>query len=184
MSTATAIPKPPIAPVPADQAAPEVQPIFDRLKQASGNPPGFFATMARVPEALQHFVPLYGAVITKGSVEAKYKELAYLKTALTNGCQYCFRAHAASGKKNGVTEQQIRDLAFFMRSDAYDAKEKATILYAERVTRGASAIREGAINELRQYYTDDQIVELTLTICIANFTNRFNDALLIPPDLG
>jgi len=37
---------------------------------------------------------------------------------------------------------------------------------------------------LKKYYTDDQIVELTLTICVANFTNRFNDAMLCPPDIG
>jgi alkylhydroperoxidase family enzyme len=66
----------------------------------------------------------------------------------------------------------------------FDAKEKATILYAERVTRGAAAIREGTLQELAQYYSVDQIVELTLVICMANFTNRFNDALQIEPDLG
>jgi len=37
---------------------------------------------------------------------------------------------------------------------------------------------------LKKHYSDDQIVELTLTICIANFTNRFNDALMITPDIG
>ncbi len=40
-----------------------------------------------------------------------------------------------------------------------------------------------AIQELKQYFNDDQIVELTLTICIANFTNRFNDAMLCTPDI-
>jgi uncharacterized peroxidase-related enzyme len=184
MSTATAASQPIVAPLSRDNAAAEVQPIFDRLTQAFGNMPAFFATMARSPEALQHFMPLYGAVINKGSVEAKYKELAYLKTALINGCEYCFRAHSASGKKNGVTEEQIKNLAFFQRSAAFDAKEKATLLYAERVTRGASGIREGAMLDLKQHYSDDQIVELTLTICIANFTNRFNDALMITPDIG
>jgi uncharacterized peroxidase-related enzyme len=184
MSTATATPQPVIAPASREKAAADVQPIFDRLTQAFGHMPAFFGTMARSPEALQHFMPLYGAVINKGLVEAKYKELAYLKTALINGCEYCFRAHASSGKKNGVTEEQIKNLAFYQRSAAFDAKEKATLLYAERVTRGASGIREGAIHELKQHYSDDQIVELTLTICIANFTNRFNDALMINPDIG
>jgi len=182
MSTATQPPV--IAPLTHDQAAADVQPIFERLTKAFGNMPAFFATMARSPEALTHFMPLYGAVINKGLVEAKYKELAYLKTALINGCEYCFRAHSASAKKNGVTEEQIKNLAFYQRSAAFDTKEKATLLYAERVTRGASGIREGALHELKKHYSDDQIVELTLAICIANFTNRFNDALMITPDIG
>jgi len=184
MSSATPTSQPVVAPLTEDHAAAEVQPIFGRLKQAFGHIPAFFATLARVPEALQHFMPLYGAVMNKGSVEAKYKELAYLKTALTNGCEYCFQAHSASGKKNGVTEEQIKNLAFYRRSDVFDEKEKATLLYAERVTRGASGIRQGALEELKKHYSDDQIVELTLTICIANFTNRFNDALVITPDIG
>lgn len=45
-------------------------------------------------------------------------------------------------------------------------------------------MRETLLNDLRKHYSDDQIVELTLTICLANFTNRFNDALMIQPDLG
>jgi AhpD family alkylhydroperoxidase len=123
-------------------------------------------------------------VIEHGTVERKYKELAYLKASLINGCEYCFRAHTASGKKNGVTDEQIKALAFFHRSPLFNAQEKAVILYAERVTRGASAIRPPALAELKQYFNDDQIVELTLAACIANLTNRFNDALLNVPDIG
>jgi len=184
MSASSVGAQPVITPLSKETAAPAVHPIFDRLTSAFGHMPSFFATMARVPEALEHFMPLYSAVINKGSVEAKYKELAYLKTAQINGCEYCFRAHSASGKKNGVSDEQLKALNFYARSQAFDAKEKATLLYAERVTRGASAIREGALQDLKKHYTDDQIVELTLAICIANFTNRFNDALMTNPDIG
>jgi len=58
------------------------------------------------------------------------------------------------------------------------------LLYAEQVTRGASTMRQNGIDELKKHYSEDQIIELTLAICLANFTNRFNDALLIRPDLG
>ncbi|PYT29924.1 MAG: hypothetical protein DMG57_09645 [Acidobacteria bacterium] len=58
------------------------------------------------------------------------------------------------------------------------------MLYAERVTRGSSALRDRAIEELKKYFTEDQIVELTLVACVANFTNRFNDAMQLEPDLG
>jgi len=184
MSTATVSVQPAISPLAKEQAAAEVQPIFDKLTHVFGHMPGFFGTMARVPKALEHFIPLYGAIIDKGTVEAKYKELAYLKTALINGCEYCHRAHEASGKRNGVTEDQLKALAFYQRSQAFDTKEKAVLLYAERVTRGASALRSSALQELKQHFNDDQIVELTLTISMANFTNRFNDALQVVPDIG
>jgi uncharacterized peroxidase-related enzyme len=173
-----------ISPLAKESAASEVQPILEKLTQNFGKVPAFFGTMARVPEAFAAFMPFYAAVIEHGTVEKKYKELAYLKASLTNGCEYCFRAHSASGKKNGVTDEQIKALAFFHRSPAFDAKEKAVILFAERVTRGASAIRAAALQELKQYFNDDQIVELTLATSMANFTNRFNDAMLNLPDIG
>jgi uncharacterized peroxidase-related enzyme len=173
-----------ISPVSKENAASEVHPILDKLNHVFGKVPTFFGTMARVPEAFATFLPFYTAVIEHGTVERKYKELAYLKASLINGCEYCYRAHSASGKKNGVTDDQIKALAFFNRSAAFDPQEKAVILYAERVTRGASAIRPAALDELKQYFNDDQIVELTLAISIANFTNRFNDALLNTPDIG
>jgi uncharacterized peroxidase-related enzyme len=177
--TATAI-----NPISKESAAPEVQPILEKLTRGFGKVPAFFGTMARVPEAFANFMPFYSSVIERGTVERKYKELAYLKASLINGCEYCFRAHSASGKKNGVTDAQLQGLAFFHRSPAFDAKEKAVVLYAERVTRGASGIRPNALNELKQYFNEDQIVELTLAISMANFTNRFNDALLNTPDIG
>lgn len=75
-------------------------------------------------------------------------------------------------------------MQFYDRSPLFDEKDKATLLYAERVTRGAAGIRGGSLEELRKYYDQGQIVELTLVICLANFTNRFNDALRAVPDLG
>jgi len=66
----------------------------------------------------------------------------------------------------------------------FDEKEKATILYADRVTRAATAIRAAELEELHKFYDEGQIVELTLAICMAKFTNRFNDTLENIPDLG
>lgn len=84
----------------------------------------------------------------------------------------------------GVTDEHIRALTFYQRSSLFDDREKAVILYADRVTRSAAVIRDAALEDLRKHFSEDQIVELTLVVAIANFTNRFNDALRITPDLG
>jgi len=83
-----------------------------------------------------------------------------------------------------VTDEQIRALTFYQRSSLFDEREKAVILYADRVTRSATVIRDAALEDLRKHFSEEQIVELTLVIAVANFTNRFNDALRIPPDIG
>ncbi len=35
-----------------------------------------------------------------------------------------------------------------------------------------------------KYYSEDEIVELTMVIALANLANRINDTLQIEPDLG
>ena len=73
----------------------------------------------------------------------------------------------------------------YERSPLFDEKEKAVLLYTERMTRAAGAgLRDAAVGELKRHFTEDQIVELALVICMANFTNRFNSGLRIEPDLG
>ncbi len=74
--------------VPHDKAADEIRPIYADLDKRFGRVPNIFGAMAHRPEVLQHFLPLYGAIMTKGTVEPKLKELAYLKASLVNGCEY------------------------------------------------------------------------------------------------
>ncbi len=83
-----------------------------------------------------------------------------------------------------MSAEQIQALGFYRHSTLFDAREKAVILFAERITRGAAAMREGTLEEMKKYFTEEQIVELTLVSCTANFTNRFNDAMQAEPDLG
>lgn len=84
----------------------------------------------------------------------------------------------------GVTDEQIRALTFFERSPLFDAREKSVILFADRLTRCASAVRDAALEDVRKYLSEDQVVELAMVVCMANFTNKFNDGLRLEPDLG
>jgi len=83
-----------------------------------------------------------------------------------------------------LTDEQIKALAFYERSAAFEVKDKAVILFAERLTRGAAGMRDAAFEELRTHFSEDQILELALVVCVANFTNRFNDGLRLEPDIG
>ncbi len=80
-----------VDPVPSEKAPEELKALYDTLSKTHGRVPNFFATMAHRPGALKAFLPLYATVMREGTVEAKYKELAYLKTSALNGCEYCAR---------------------------------------------------------------------------------------------
>ncbi len=83
-----------------------------------------------------------------------------------------------------MTDDQIKALRFYQLSEAFDEKERATIRFADIVTRGASAVDADVLEYVGQYYSEDEIVELTMVIALANMVNRINDALKIEPDLS
>ena len=77
-----------VNPLSKEKAAADVQGVYDALAKKFGKMPNIFGLMAHRPDVLEKFLPFYSAVMEGGTVEARYKELAYLKTALTNGCEY------------------------------------------------------------------------------------------------
>ena len=83
-----------------------------------------------------------------------------------------------------MTDEQIEALRFYQRSDAFDEKEKITIRFADIVTRGAAAVDATVLDYVGKFYSEDEIVELTMVIALANMVNRINDALEIEPDMG
>ena len=77
-----------VTPLAKEKAAFEVQSIYDALSKKYGRMPNLFGLMSHRPDVLGKFLPFYSAVMEAGRVEPRYKELAYLKTALINGCEY------------------------------------------------------------------------------------------------
>jgi alkylhydroperoxidase family enzyme len=77
-----------VNPIAKDKATDEVRPIFDDLAKRFGRVPNIFGVMAHRPNVLKNFLPLYGAIMTQGTLEPKLKELAYLKVSQVNGCEY------------------------------------------------------------------------------------------------
>jgi uncharacterized peroxidase-related enzyme len=139
----------------------------------------FFRAMANRPDVLKNFVPLYGAIMGPGSVDRRVKELAYLSCSFANECAYCTHAHLAGARKAGVTEEEIQALK--TEQDQFFAEsERAVVLYARELTQNADAKDSRA--ELLQHFSSEQVTEITLVACMANFTNRFNNGLQILPE--
>ena len=153
------------------------------LEARSKQPSLFFRTLANRPEVLKAFVPFYGAVMGPGPLERRIKELVYLTCSYTNQCAFCTAAHTATGKKAGITEQEMQSLQAGQdpgQDGGFSEPERAAIRYARELTRTANAAAtRGA---LAAHFNDEQIVEITLVAATANWTNRFNSGLGIVPE--
>ena len=61
------------------------------------------------PEAFKAFVAFDEAVVQRGVIPLKYKELIAVAVALTTQCPYCIEIHTRKAKKAGATEQELAE---------------------------------------------------------------------------
>ncbi len=149
------------------------------LERKTNRKNSFFRMMAHKPEVLKNFVPLYGSIMGPGAVDRRIKELVYLAASFANECAYCTAAHIASAKKAGVSDEEINALQT-EQNHFFSGPERAAILYSRELTREVAA--DETADELFEQFNDEQIVEITLIVSMANFTNRFNNGLGLKPE--
>lgn len=158
-----------------DDAAEPVRPILEGMQKKLGSVPSVFGVMAHSPELFQGFLALNGA-LSKTKLEGKLRELAYMKVSQLNHCEYCMKHHRAFGQKAGLSDRQIQEIDGYETSDAYDDLQRDVLRYAEQVTRHVEVAPE-LVDRLKQSLSDREVVELAMTVGIANFTNRVTETL-------
>lgn len=80
------------------------------------------------------------------------------------------------GRRQGITEQQLRDLADHEASDAFDARTKAALRYADAMTATPVDVPDALFAELQRHFDSKQLVELTSAIAWENYRARYDHA--------
>ncbi len=81
------------------------------------------------------------------------------------------------GRRLGLTEEKLADLADFEHSSAFSELEKAVLRYATAMTRTPVEVPAELFEALRERFTPKQLVELTSAIAWENYRARFDHAL-------
>lgn len=157
------------------EAGDKVKAVFEGMEKKLGAVPNVFRAMAHNPEMLEAFLAL-NATLPKTELDGKLRELAYIKTSELNDCDYCLHHHRAIGKKSGLNDRQVNETAEFETSDAYDDLQREVMRYAEQVTRHIN-VDDALFDRLKNTLGDREVVELAMTVGIANFTNRVTETL-------
>jgi 4-carboxymuconolactone decarboxylase len=80
------------------------------------------------------------------------------------------------GRKRGVTEQQLTELAHFETSPAFNEQEKLVLRYATAMTQTPVEVSDELFEQLRAHFRPAQLVELTSAIAWENYRARFDHA--------
>ena len=84
----------------------------------------------------------------------------------------------------GITDEHVAAIGSddYMDSPLLTPQEKATVLWAEHVTRNTAKSRDDVAGEVQSHFTDAEFVELTFVISYFNMRNRYHDSLKLPND--
>jgi uncharacterized peroxidase-related enzyme len=172
---------PRITPRTREDAA-ELEDVFSRAERALGFVPNSFFVMARSPGMLRAFSRLSREVIgVPGKVPMTTKRLVAYMASRTAGCQYC-SAHTAESAVavDGVPAEKIEAIFDYETNPLFSDAERSALRMAQCAGSVPNMMTDGDMEDLKQYFDEDQIVELVGVVCLFGWLNRWNDTMATP----
>ena len=124
------------------------------------------------PDAYRHVLQLEGVIARH--VDRKLLHLIKLRASQINGCAYCVDMHSLDLRAEGETEQRIYALPVWRETPFFTERERAALLWTEKLTLSAvEHVPDEVYEQVRPYFTDEELVNLTLAIAAINAWNRF-----------
>lgn len=140
--------------------------------------------------ALLHSFPVaegwnsfFGAIRTRTSLSTVVRELAICRVATINGALFEWEQHAPLLQLGGMSEKAL-ELVADAQLDFTDegslsllsGEQRAVLRYTDAMTKTVT-VPDEVFEELKGYFNDQEIVEITATIAGYNCVSRFLVAL-------
>lgn len=106
-------------------------------------------------------------------LDGKLRALIETRVSQINGCAYCTDLHSREARERGEKQQRLDSLPVWRESPFFTDAEKTALAWAESVTLIAEThAADTEYEALARYFSKAEIVELSLSIALANFWNR------------
>lgn len=134
------------------------------------------------PELTEPFSRLAGTILGPGLVPDALKREVFTVCSMSAGCRHC-QAHGAYGLHLvGVSDERIRALWNFERSEIFSEVDRAALRFARDAGLVPNLVTSQHFEVLRAHFTDLQIRELLAVIALSGFLNRYSDTLAVVTD--
>ena len=125
---------------------------------------GIMRMWAHTPEISKGIVALGGALKTHRSLPDRLVELVRLRVAFHNQCRSCMAIRYQDGVEAGIDEDLVCSLEKPQEANDLSDAEKAAINYGELFATNHLAINDSVYDNLRKYFSEEEIVELSITV--------------------
>ena len=111
--------------------------------------------------------------LKNAGLEPELVELVKLRASQINGCAYCIDMHTKDARSHGESEQRLYGVTAWRETPFYSERERAALAWTESVTRiSADQVPEEIYQQVKQHFTERELVDLTLAVIAINSWNR------------
>jgi alkylhydroperoxidase family enzyme len=160
-----------------DVTHPKVREVIEKAVVTKSPPVAWYRTMAHNPEVAAAFATYWELLHRGGTVPHEIKELARIQIAQMIGCEFC--ARQVSPRAASITETEKMSCAL-PNWEHPDPKTRAALHYARTLTLDDGRDAE-VYEELRKFYTDSEIIEMSAFFCFTAGGNRMAKSWSIEP---
>jgi AhpD family alkylhydroperoxidase len=118
------------------------------------------------------FMSRMGSAKTK--LDSETRTLAAHLVAELNDCTWCIDLGNYMAQREGIPGDKLASVMDHATSPLFSPAEKVALAYAEAVTAPGSRVSDELFGQLREHYSEQEIVELTVAVAFQNYANRFN----------
>lgn len=136
---------------------------------------------ARVPKLFVAVASLYGVLDRRSSpLSPEIRSLITVRVSQINWCRFCVDINSATLAERSGSLDKVQAVEHWRDSDSFSEMEKVALEYAEAMTFTDKQVTDALMEELRSYFNNDSIIELTALIAFQNLSSKFNSALDLP----
>ncbi len=124
------------------------------------------------PGVLQHLLASQ-QYVDKSGIDKKLQILIKFRVSQINSCAYCIDMHFKEGIHAGETPLRLVSLSAWRETPYYTPEERAVLAFAEELTYlRPNESSDHIHDEINQYFSKEQIANLTMAIVMINSWNR------------
>ena len=138
--------------------------------------------MGHWPELRETWNQMIQLVFPEREVSGELKQLVFTVASLASGCRHCQSHGAYHLHKIGVPDEKIQALWSFETSDLFTDAERAALRLAMAAGVAPNMTEPENFVEMRQHFTNIQIVEILAVIAVGGDLNRWNDTIATVTD--
>ena len=164
-------------PLPAD-TTPELKADFAIFENILGFVPNSLLTMQRMPKMVKGFGELTkGVMDPEGSVDLGLMRLIAHFSSRAAGCQYCEAHSLVAAKIHDVPQEKLDAIWEYQTSPLYSDAERVALDFALAAGSVPNAVDAELFSRMKQYWNEEQIVQILGAVCLYGFLNRWNDSM-------